>query len=136
MAEKKKRTKKYIYALGRRKESVATVRLYKGKSEDLLNGKKLKEIYTNPADLRKIYLPFVVTDTESAYYFTAAAKGGGKSGQRDAITLAISRALLKIDDNYRKLLKERKLLTRDPRAKERKKPGLKKARKQEQYSKR
>ena len=136
MAKKKDSVKKYIYARGRRKTSVATLRLFKGKGEDLINGKKVKQVYITSYDLKHLYLPFEVTETQGKYYFVAKSKGGGRSGQRDAIKLALARTLLQVDQNFRKPLKGVKLLTRDPRAKERKKPGLKKARKKEQYSKR
>jgi small subunit ribosomal protein S9 len=134
--EHKKEPKKYFYAKGRRKNAIATVRLYEGKGENTIDGKEIKKIYGSKTELKRLYLPFEVTDTVNKFYFSAHAIGGGKSGQLDALKLAISRSLLKVDKNFRKPLKKEKLLTRDPRMVERKKPGFKKARKKEQYSKR
>lgn len=139
MAGKKSRrktVKKYFYAIGRRKSSVVTVRLFEGKGEDLINGKKVKVIYGSPSETKRLYLPFEITETKGKYHFNVKVSGGGKSGQLGAIKLAMARALEKADKNFRKPLKKAKLLTRDSRIKERKKPGLKKARKKEQYSKR
>lgn len=133
---KKRTTSKYLYAKGRRKSAIATVRLLKGKGDDIINEKKLKEIYPSLRDQRDIYSPFEVTDNVGKFYMTVKVKGGGKRGQLEAIQLAISRALLVGDPEYRKELKKHSLLTVDSRVKERKKPGLKKARKKEQYSKR
>jgi small subunit ribosomal protein S9 len=135
---KKKTTKKakYYYGIGRRKTAVATVRLYKGKGEDLINGKKVKDIYKIPTRLRKLYHPFGITDTKDKFHFTVHVKGGGESAQIDAIVLGISRTLIMFDETFRKSLKIAKLLRRDSRKKERKKPGFRKARKKEQYSKR
>ena len=135
MVEKKSKDK-YFYAIGRRKTSVATLRLFAGKGNELINNKEVKQVYNSPRHLEKLYLPFKKTETEGKYYFHARAKGGGINGQLDAIVLALSRGLVKVDDSFRKPLKIAKLLTCDSRVKERKKPGLKKARKKEQYSKR
>jgi small subunit ribosomal protein S9 len=132
----KKKLPKYYYSRGRRKTSTAIVRLFEGKDKSLINGKELEDLYPNKADQRRIYSPLTVTDTKGDFYFTAITKGGGKSGQKDALALAIARALEKSDENFREELKAAGLLTVDSRVKERKKPGLKKARKKEQYSKR
>ncbi|MBN2016162.1 30S ribosomal protein S9 [Candidatus Dojkabacteria bacterium] len=131
-----KKVGKYFFAFGRRKTSVSTVRIFEGKGEDTINGKKVKEVYSSARELEELYSPFKVADNLGKYYFTAKVMGGGKSGQLDSIKLALARALTNSDEKLRKLLKVRKLLTVDGRVKERKKPGLKKARKQEQYSKR
>jgi small subunit ribosomal protein S9 len=139
MAEKKqksKKTKRYFYAKGRRKSSVAMVRLFKGKGENQINGKKVEEIYNSAQDKRVLNLPFNITETIGQYHFIVRVKGGGRSGQKGAIKLALARALEKVDSSFRGPLKKAGLLTRDSRIKERKKPGLKKARKKEQYSKR
>lgn len=128
--------KKYVYALGRRKTAFASARLYEGKGENLIDGKKAEEVYSRRSELRSLQMPFEITETLGKYFFTVRTKGGGKSGQLAAIQLALARALEKADQSYRKPLKKVKLLTRDARMKERKKPGLKKARKREQYSKR
>lgn len=132
----RKSSSTYIYARGRRKSAVAMLRLFKGKGKDMINEKKINEIYSSPGELKILYRPFEVTDTKGKFYFSAKVSGGGKSGQLDAIKLAISRALVNTDESYKELLKEEKLLTCDSRIKERKKPGLKKARKKEQFSKR
>lgn len=132
----RKSSSTYIYARGRRKSAVAMLRLFKGKGTDMINEKKIAQIYSSPGELKILYRPFEVTDTKGKFHFSAKVSGGGKSGQLDAIKLAISRALVSADESYKELLKEAKLLTCDSRIKERKKPGLKKARKKEQFSKR
>lgn len=132
----KKTVKKYSYAIGRRKTSVASVRLFKGKGESLINGKKIDKIYNSLKDKKVLNQPFKTTKTKGDYYFTAKTKGGGKSGQLDALKLALSRALIKDDESFRAPLKKAKFLRVDARVKERKKPGFKKARKKEQFSKR
>lgn len=129
-------TKKYIYAKGRRKKSVATIRLFSGKGDDLINSKPVKGVYNTARELRELYLPLSVTELKGKYHFTSKVLGGGKAGQLDAIVLAISRALVKEDSDLKAVLKQSNLMTVDSRRKERKKPGLKKARKKEQYSKR
>jgi len=132
----RKTIKKYSYAIGRRKTSVASIRLFKGKGEALINGKKISQIYNSLKDEKILNQPFKVTETEGNYYFTAKTSGGGKSGQLGALKLAISRALVKVDKSFRMPLKQAKFLMVDARVKERKKPGFKKARKKEQFSKR
>ena len=126
----------YTYALGRRKTSVATVRLYKGTEESTFNDKKIEEVFTSKDEMFDILSPFRVTDTIGDFYFTVKAKGGGTTGQRQAARLAISRAMVKLSEDYKAELKKNGLLTRDSRMVERKKPGLKKARKAPQFSKR
>lgn len=128
--------KKYHYAYGRRKSAVATIRVYKGKGQDIINDKKIKEVYSSPRSLKDIYRPFDITETKDKYYFSVIVKGGGKRGQLEAIQLALSRALVKIDSEFKKELKKESFLTVDSRLKERKKPGLRKARKKQQFSKR
>ena len=130
--ERKTRSqKKYYYSFGRRKGSIASVRIYEGKGDSTINSVDIKEAQKTDRNIIKIFEPFKVTDTDGKFYFTIKVKGGGKSSQIDAIKLAISRALLRYDSSFRKELKNRKLLRVDGRVKERKKPGLKKARKQE-----
>jgi small subunit ribosomal protein S9 len=126
----------YTYAIGRRKTAVATVRLFQGEGESTINGKALKVIYQVPAQIKKLNLPFLLTNTANQYYFTAQTKGGGISGQLDAIVLAITRALVKKDEATKPTLKKANLLSRDDRMVERKKTGLRKARKKPQFSKR
>lgn len=133
---KRIKNKKYFYCIGRRKSAVATVRLYRGKGDSFINKKNINDIYVSKTDINDILKPFETTETEGKYYFTAIVKGGGKYGQLDAVKLALSRALEKVDSSFRKPLKEAKFLRVDSRLKERKKIGLKKARKKEQYSKR
>lgn len=135
MAERKTSTK-YLYAIGRRKSSVATLRLFEGKGECLINGKKAGQIYRSSSETKRLYSPLEILEVEGKYHFSAKVTGGGKSSQLGAIKLALARALEKVDESFRNKLKKAKLLSCDSRRKERKKPGLKKARKKEQYSKR
>lgn len=132
----KKEERKYFYALGRRKTCVATLRLFEGKGENIINGKKIDEIYKSPEYLKQLNLPFSTLDLADQYYFEVRTKGGGKAGMVDAIKLALSRALVEANEEYRGDLKKAGLLRVDDRVKERKKPGRKKARKKEQFSKR
>lgn len=126
----------YKYALGRRKTASATVRVFKGKGESTINGKKVEEVYSRAADQFELNRPFKAIKAAGEYFFTAKTTGGGISGQIDSITLGISRALVKENEALKPLLKAEGLLTRDPRMVERKKTGLKKARKAPQFSKR
>jgi len=126
----------YYYGLGRRKEAVAKVKLYPGKGEFTVNDKDAKKDYFSKMLLTNIGQPFRLTGTEDKYKIVVAAVGGGKSGQADAIKLGIARALLKVNPEFRISLKKAGFLTRDPREKERKKYGLKRARKAPQFSKR
>lgn len=130
-------TEKYIYKIGRRKTSVATVRLFESKGESLVNNKQLDEAVSSDYDKSTLLKPFRVLDLDvKNFHFTARVIGGGVSSQIGAMVLGISRALASLDESYRKPLKSAGLLTRDPRMVERKKTGLHKARKREQYSKR
>ncbi len=127
----------YYYALGRRKTSVATVRLFLKKGKSTINTKPVEQVYPLKPEQVRIEEPFRVAelDTDGVSY-TAVTKGGGVQSQVDAIRLAISRAIIKRFPEKKKVLKDAGLLKRDPRMVERKKPGLRKARKAEQYSKR
>ncbi len=128
---------KYIYTIGRRKTSVATVRLFNGNGKSTVNNKDFEKLYLSKAEQKMVTKPFVVADLDPKdYYFTSVANGGGKMSQLGAIVLGISRAIVKMDESKKPSLKKEGLLTRDPRMVERKKPGLRKARKTEQYSKR
>ncbi len=127
---------KYTYALGRRKTSVATIRLFKGKGDSKINGKDVDFYYHRKMHLNRLNKPFTVTDTLGDYYYTAKTKGGGFNGQLDAIVLGLARALEKEDNSRRPDLRKAGLLTRDDRMVERKKTGLRKARKAPQFSKR
>jgi len=130
--------KKYTYAVGRRKEATAQIRLFKGKGKIIVNKKPIKEYF--PGEVAKVFylLPFQVTDTVGKYHATVSVKGSGKNGQLDAIVHGISRALDKENKElYHPALKKHKLLTRDARMRERRKPGqMGRARKKKQSPKR
>jgi small subunit ribosomal protein S9 len=126
----------YLYGTGRRKTSVARVRLLPGDGAMTVNGKPAEEYFGGEARVAPIRLPFRVTDTEGRYAASVLVAGGGTSGQAGAIRHGIARALLAGHPDFRASLREAGLLTRDPRAKERKKYGLKRARKAPQYTKR
>jgi small subunit ribosomal protein S9 len=123
-------------AVGRRKTSIARVVLQPGVGNIIINGQPLEERYTRPLLQSTISLPLRVTNAIGGFNVIATVQGGGVAGQAGAISHAVARALVKIDEAYRPLLRRDGLLTRDPRAKERKKYGLKRARKAPQYTKR
>ncbi len=126
----------YIYGTGRRKTSVARVRLVPGDGSIVVNGKPLDDYFGRIPSLSGLRLPFRVTDTEGRYTASVLVAGGGTSGQVGAVRHGIARALVSAHPDARPALREAGLLTRDPRAKERKKYGLKRARKAPQYTKR
>jgi small subunit ribosomal protein S9 len=126
----------YLYGTGRRKTSVARVRLLPGDGSITVNGKPAAEYFGGEASVSGMRLPFRVTETDGRYAATVLVAGGGVSGQEGAIRHGIARALLAGHPDFRAPLREAGLLTRDPRAKERKKYGLKRARKAPQYTKR
>ena len=126
----------YLYGTGRRKTSVARVRLLPGDGNITVNGKPAAEYFGGEAPVSGLRLPFRVTETDGRYAATVLVAGGGVSGQEGAIRHGIARALLSGHPDFRGPLREAGLLTRDPRAKERKKYGLKRARKAPQYTKR
>lgn len=126
----------YFEGLGRRKQSVARVRLFSGEGVVVVNGKPADEYFSRSVDMRTILAPLSLVDLEGKYDVSVQVKGGGVSGQAGAVSLGVARALLKIDPELRASLKKDKLLTRDARVKERKKAGLKRARKAPQYTKR
>lgn len=127
----------YIWGTGRRKTSVARVRLKKGTGLVEVNGVQLHSYFSGrQLDINKVYQPFKVTDTDKQYDVFVNVYGGGTTGQSVAISLGISRALVIINEKNKAFLKQNGLLTRDARMVERKKYGLKKARKSEQFSKR
>ncbi len=126
----------YVYGTGRRKTAVARVRLLPGDGSIIVNGKPATEYFGGASPEGAILLPFRVTETEGRYSASVLVAGGGVSGQAGAIRHGIARALLSAHPNARGALREAGLLTRDPRAKERKKYGLKRARKAPQYTKR
>ena len=125
-----------IHTIGRRKTSVARLYLSKGKGSITVNKKNYTEFFTTASLQYKITQPLALTGNEANYALTVTVKGGGFNGQAEAVRLAISRALCKIDEDNRSVLKPEGLLTRDPRMVERKKFGQKKARKKHQFSKR
>ena len=126
----------FFHGTGRRKTSVARVRLIAGEGEIVVNGRSLDEHFGNAVNLGEIMLPFRVTGTEGRYNAMVKVEGGGYQGQAGAISHGIARALLRSDPEARLPLRQAGLLTRDPRMKERKKYGLKRARKAPQYTKR
>ena len=121
---------------GRRKSSVARVVLTPGTGVITVNGRPFEENVTNGLSRLDVLQPLVATDNASSLDVSAHVEGGGITGQAGAIRHGIARALLQLNPEYRKVLKPKGFLSRDPRAKERKKPGLKKARRAPQFSKR
>jgi small subunit ribosomal protein S9 len=127
----------YYEGIGRRKESTARVRLFPGGTGRIvINDRAAEEYMPREGDLDSVLQPLRVVGQERAYDISIHVLGGGISGQRDACRLGVARALLKIDPELRSALRDAELLTRDPRVKERKKPGLKRARKAPTYTKR
>jgi len=122
--------------VGRRKEAVVRVRLVPGSGKFTLNGKSLEQYFPNKVHQQLIREPLVTTEKTDLYDIFANLRGGGTSGQAGALRLGIARALIELDIDDRPALKKAGFLTRDARVKERKKYGLKKARKAPQYSKR
>lgn len=128
--------KKYSYAVGRRKSAVAQVRLFPGKGESTINEKTV-DGYIKRADLfHTVYSPLKVAGVYDGFHFEVKVSGSGESSQAEAIRHAIARALVVADENLKQVLRGSGFLTRDARQVERKKPGLKKARKSPSWSKR
>jgi small subunit ribosomal protein S9 len=127
----------FYYGTGRRKTAVARVRLVPGSGEIVINDRTLEQHFGNAVDEADVRLPFKVTGTEGSYNAQIKVEGGGVTGQAGAIRHGIARALLQLDPETNRLpLRQAGLLSRDPRMKERKKYGLKRARKAPQYTKR
>lgn len=126
----------YYYGTGRRKSSVARVRMVNGSGKIIVNGVDVENYIPSPNLLIDLKQPLVLTETQDKFDITVNATGGGFSGQAGAIRLGIARALMEADPSYRKTLKQAGLITRDARCKERKKYGLKAARRAPQFSKR
>lgn len=126
----------YVEAVGRRKSASARVRLYPGTGDIVVNDLPGNDYFGRAIDQYGMRQPLVLTGTESSYNISVRVKGGGDSGQADAVRHGIARALIEVDPNLRSSLKAAGFLTRDARVKERKKPGLKRARKAPQYTKR
>ena len=134
---------KIYTATGRRKSSVAQVKMTAGTGKITVNGKDVREVMPYETYVKDLMQPLVLTNNEKTFDIDVKVVGGGASGQTGAIRLGIARALIKYDapneaneDSYHKILKRNGFITRDPRSKERKKPGLKGARRAPQFSKR
>ena len=126
----------YYYGLGRRKSAVARVRLYPGNGAIVVNGKPLDEVVFRASMRQELLRTLVATETANRFNVQVVVQGGGVSGWAGAMRLGIARALVAADERFRRPLRQYGLLTRDPREKERQKPGLKRARKAPQYTKR
>jgi len=130
-------TQQYFEGVGRRKEATARARLYVlGSGRVLVNDRTVEEYFGREIDRIAVYAPLKLTGTESRFNVSIKVNGGGVAGQAIAARMAIARALLEVDPEYRSTLKAAGYLTRDAREKERKKPGLKRARKRPTYTKR
>ena len=126
MAAKAKTTKKdYTYAVGRRRTAAARVRLHKGDSQSTVNDAVIGQYFPGEKERVLWQQPFALTDTLGKFFVTAKVVGGGKNGQRDAVVLGVARALASLKDEYRDVLKNAGLLTRDGRTRERRKAGRK-----------
>ncbi len=136
MPRAKKSNKNVYYGTGRRKCSVARVRLVAGQGNIIVNGKPVGEYFGRKMLELVVKQPLEITGNDAKYDVLVTVHGGGVSGQAGAVRHGISRALLKVEDEFRSPLKKAGFLTRDPRMKERRKYGLKKARKAPQFSKR
>jgi len=128
---------RYYEGLGRRKRATARVRIYPdGDGQVVVNGKPYREYFGREVDWQHVKSPFEVTQTEGHFDVTVVVKGGGITGQSEAVRLGTARALLEYNPEFRPNLRKGGFLTRDSREKERKKPGLRRARKATQYTKR
>ena len=127
----------YFEGIGRRKESSARVRVMSGSGKFIVNDKEAANFFTRAGDIENILRPFTVIGQEHATYdITVKVAGGGVTGQTSAVTLGLTRALVKVNIEWNSAMRKAGLLTRDARIKERKKPGLKRARKAPTYTKR
>jgi small subunit ribosomal protein S9 len=130
-------TQSYFYGLGRRKSSTARVRLFSGKGTFTINDKTAEEYFADSKYLlTKLKQPFALLEQENKFAVTVKVSGGGHDGQAEAIRLGIAKALVQMNEELKPTLRRAELLGRDPREKERKKFGLKGARKQRQFTKR
>jgi small subunit ribosomal protein S9 len=127
---------KQVQTVGRRKTAVARVLLRPGKGEMSINGRSLQEYFPRPSLQTRIEEPLKVVQGEGRFDIRVRAAGGGLMGQADALRMGLARALVAFDEDHRRTLREKGMLTRDPRKVERKKPGRPKARKRFQFSKR
>lgn len=126
----------YHYAAGKRKTAIARVKLFDGKGDITVNGKKIRDYFPTPLHVENALAALKLTDNAKKFDADINVKGGGKSAQSDAIRHGLSRSLLLVDPDLRSVLKKEGFLRRDARIKERKKPGLKGARRAPQFSKR
>jgi|ERR1700741_1382335 len=127
----------YFYAMGRRKSASARVRLQSGKGNIVINGKPAAEYFENSKTLlAELQKPFGALEIENKFDVSVLVSGGGHAGQADALRLGIAKALVLLNEDYKSTLRRAELLSRDPRERERKKFGLKSARKQRQFTKR
>ena len=128
---------RYYEGIGRRKQSSARVRIMAGSGTFTVNGKEIEAYFTRLGDASNIVYAFQIANhNEEKFDVSVMVQGGGVTGQRDAVKLGLARALVKMDEGLRPALRHSGYLTRDPRVKERKKPGLKRARKAPTYTKR
>ena len=125
-----------IQTVGRRKTSVARVLMSSGSGKWKVNGRELTDYFPRPTHQIRLAEPFKVTNSEGLFDVTVRVRGGGLTGQSDAVRMGVARALLQIDGEHRPVLRQHGMLTRDARQVERKKPGRPKARKRFQFSKR
>jgi small subunit ribosomal protein S9 len=126
----------YFYGTGRRKTAVARVKMMPGTGAIIVNGIPYEDLFARIETRRRILQPLVVTDSVGKYNVVAKVEGGGVAAWGGAVSHGIARALVQVDDKSKTVLRQSRLLTRDSRGKERKKPGLKWARKAPQYTKR
>jgi len=127
---------RYYYGTGRRKTSVARVRMYPGTGEIIVNDKPMEEYFVRRVDRANVWEPLRASGLVEQFNVMVKVEGGGVTGQAGAVRHGIARALLEANPDLRPMLRKGGFLTRDPRQKERKKPGLKRARKAPQYTKR
>jgi small subunit ribosomal protein S9 len=126
----------YFHGTGRRKTSVAQVKIMPGNGAIIINGVPYEDLFPSLEHRRAILQPLLVTESLSKFNAMIKVNGGGVTGQSGAISLGIARALVESNESLKSILRQYGLLTRDPRVKERKKPGLRRARKAPQYTKR
>ncbi len=127
---------RYFYGLGRRKTAIARVRLYPGNGTVVINGRPFEDVLPRESLRDEVMQPLVATDSAKSFNVQVKVQGGGVAGWAGAIRYGVARALVVADEANKRPLRAQGLLTRDPRVKERKKPGLKRARKAPQYTKR
>jgi len=127
---------RYQFATGRRKTAIANVRMFSGKGDNLVNKKPFAKYFANPIHQNQALRPLEVTGLATDFYFTSSINGGGINAQSQALRHGLAQALAALDNDLRKVLKKNSYLTRDDRKKERKKPGLRGARRSPQWAKR